>query len=53
MMHAWFALSNDERLTKRCATEGCGSQPIWRLEADGIGANYCSGCRFKNNGCPR
>lgn len=41
----WFALHDDERLTKRCATEACGGQPTWKLEADGIGSYYCSGCK--------
>jgi hypothetical protein len=40
----WFNLTGDERLG-RCATEGCGGQPTFRLEAGGIGSNYCSGCR--------
>lgn len=42
----WFELKNDERL-KRCATDGCGGQPSWRLEASGTGSNYCSGCKTK------
>jgi hypothetical protein len=40
----WFKLSGDARLG-RCATEGCGGQPTERLEAGGVGSNYCSGCR--------
>lgn len=40
----WFRLQGDARLGE-CATEGCGGQPTWRLEIDGIGADYCSGCR--------
>lgn len=40
----WFKLTGDARLG-RCATEGCGGQPTWRMEADGIGSNYCSGCK--------
>lgn len=40
----WFALYGDERLG-RCATENCGGQPIYRLEAGGAGSNYCSGCQ--------
>lgn len=43
-MSMWFELSGDERL-KRCATDGCGGQPTWRLESDGVGSNYCSGCK--------
>lgn len=43
----WFELKGDERITQRCATEGCGGQPTWRLEADGVGSNYCSGCKAK------
>lgn len=42
----WFNLKGDARLG-RCATEGCGGQPTYRLEAWGIGSNYCSGCREK------
>lgn len=41
----WFELTGDERITRRCATENCGGQPTWRLEAGGVGADYCSGCR--------
>lgn len=40
----WFELKGDTRLTC-CASEDCGGQPTWRLEADGVGSNYCSGCR--------
>ncbi len=50
----WFQLKGDERLG-RCATEDCGGQPTSRLEADGTGSNYCSGCRAKIEGhwiCP-
>jgi hypothetical protein len=42
----WFDLKGDERLS-RCASEGCGGQPTFRLEAGGVGSNYCSGCRQK------
>lgn len=42
----WFDLAGDERLGE-CATEGCGGQPTKRLEADGVGSNYCSGCAAK------
>lgn len=42
----WFELKGDERL-KRCATDRCGGQPTWRLEADGVGSNYCSGCKAR------
>lgn len=45
----WFKLTGDERITQRCATLGCGGQPTWRLEAEGVGSNYCSGCREKIN----
>ena len=41
----WFKLKGDERITQRCATEGCGGQPTWRLEAEGVGSFYCSGCQ--------
>lgn len=43
----WFKLTGDERLTQRCATDDCAGQVTERLEADGVGANYCSGCRAK------
>ncbi len=42
----WFNLSGDSRIG-RCDTEGCGDAPTFRLEAGGIGSNYCSGCRAK------
>lgn len=42
----WFELKGDARLG-RCATDGCGGQPTARLEVDGIGSNYCSGCQAK------
>lgn len=42
----WFKLLGDARLD-RCATDGCGGQPTWRLEAGGIGSNYCYGCKEK------
>lgn len=42
----WFELRGDARLG-RCATDGCGGQPTLRLEAGGVGSNYCSGCAFK------
>jgi hypothetical protein len=45
----WFDLKGDERLG-RCASEGCGGQPTFRLEASGVGSNYCSGCRAKIEG---
>lgn len=40
----WFKLQGDSRLG-RCASEQCGGQPTWRLEAGGIGSDYCSGCK--------
>lgn len=42
----WFELKGDKRLG-RCATEGCGGQPIFRLETHGVGSDYCSGCRAR------
>lgn len=45
----WFPLKGDERLG-RCATEGCGGQPIWRFEGAGFGSNYCSGCKMNIDG---
>jgi hypothetical protein len=42
----WFDLKGDARLGS-CASEGCGGQPTSRLEAEGVGSNYCSGCRSK------
>lgn len=41
----WFELKGDERIMQRCASDNCGGQPTWRLEADGVGSNYCSGCK--------
>lgn len=43
----WFQLKGDERTTHRCATDKCGGQPTYKLEADGVGAFYCSGCKEK------
>jgi hypothetical protein len=40
----WFKLSGDARLGA-CASENCWGQPTWRLEAGGVGSNYCSGCK--------
>ena len=40
----WFELKGDKRLG-RCATQDCGGQPTWRFEGDGIGSNFCSGCK--------
>lgn len=42
----WFELKGDSRLG-RCASAACGGQPTWRLEAEGMGSNYCSGCKAK------
>lgn len=42
----WFELKGDSRLG-RCDSEGCGGQPTWRLEAGGVGSNYCSGCKAR------
>lgn len=42
----WFKIGGDARLG-RCASERCGGQPTWRLEADGVGSNYCSGCKAR------
>lgn len=44
---AWLRLTGDERITRRCASEGCAGQPTWRLEEDGLGSDYCSGCRMR------
>ena len=45
-MGEWFNLTGDARLGA-CTTEGCGGQPTKRLEAGGVGSNYCSGCAAK------
>lgn len=42
----WFQLKGDARLG-RCASQKCGAQPTWRLEAGGTGSDYCSGCKEK------
>lgn len=44
---SWFELKGDGRIMQRCATQGCGGQPTLRLEAEGVGSNYCSGCAEK------
>ena len=41
----WFSIKDDRRITERCATENCGGQVTERLEAEGVGSYYCSGCR--------
>lgn len=43
----WFDLKGDERISERCATDGCCGQPTSRLETDGVASVYCSGCRAK------
>lgn len=43
----WFPLTGDARIMNYCATEGCPGQPAFRLEAEGIGSDYCSGCASK------
>ena len=43
----WFLLRRDERITHRCATEDCGGQVTWKLEASGVGSFYCDGCKTK------
>jgi hypothetical protein len=43
--NGWFALEGDEQGS--CATEGCGGQPGYRLEAGGVGSNYCYRCYAK------
>lgn len=45
----WFPLTGDKRFGF-CTSDNCGGQPAWRMEADGIGSNYCSGCRAKIDG---
>ena len=40
----WFELKGDKRFGK-CTSEGCYGQPTWRLEASGVGSDYCSGCK--------
>lgn len=42
----WFPIGGDARLG-RCATEGCGQHPSWRLEVGNIGSDYCDPCRRK------
>ena len=42
----WIYLKPGERRV-HCATDGCEGQPLWRLEVDGIGSVFCSGCRDK------
>lgn len=40
----WFERSGDKRLGI-CTTDDCMGQPTWRMEAGGVGSNYCSGCK--------
>lgn len=42
----WFERKGDARLGC-CTSCDCLGQPTWRLEADGVGSNYCSGCKEK------
>ena len=48
----WFQLKGDSRLG-RCASENCGDAPTWRIEADGVGSDYCSGCKEKIEAKPK
>ncbi len=40
-------MNNDKRITEHCFTQGCGGTVMFRIEAEGIGAYYCSGCTAK------
>lgn len=42
----WFERKGDARLGC-CTTDDCMGQPTWRLEANGVGSNYCPGCKEK------
>lgn len=42
----WFERKGDARLGC-CTTDDCLGQPIWRLEAGGVGSNYCPNCKDK------
>ena len=39
-----FQITDDRRITERCATERCGGQVTHRFEGGGVGSYYCSGC---------
>ncbi|WP_306049155.1 hypothetical protein [Oceaniradius stylonematis] len=39
-----FRLTGDERVTERCATDGCGQQPMYRFESGDVGSYYCGAC---------
>lgn len=42
----WFLLHTNP-LGGSCATGGCLNTPSWRLEAGGVGSNYCHNCKAK------
>jgi len=45
----WFNISRDRHIV-RCDTEWCEYQASFRLEAGGVGSNYCSACKIKIEG---
>ena len=40
----WFTIPKDYT-QGRCATEGCYGVAEWRLEAGGVGSEYCGNCK--------
>ena len=40
----WFQLTGDN-LDRPCATEGCFVPATFRLEAGGVGSDYCANCK--------
>ena len=49
----WFDIPTEHRAGRECASAGCGEQATARLEAGGVGSNYCSGCRAQIEGQSR
>ncbi len=43
----WFDLPTEHRAGRECASAGCGEQATARLEAGGVGSDYCSDCVAK------
>lgn len=40
----WFSILTNP-LHGECASEGCLNPPSWRLEAGGVGSEYCHNCK--------
>ena len=40
----WFTIVRGSEV---CSTDGCLNPADWRMEAEGVGANYCVNCRAR------